>query len=215
MSCNVLTPQLIWFKKIRRSPKALFVLSIFVNIGMWFERFVIVVTSLHHDFLPSSWDYFSPTIWDVTLFLGSFGLFFTLFLLFLRFLPLIAIAEVKSVMPQANPHWVDPNKPSRDHHAAAGSMTAKPVAEAKAPEPEPEPEAKAPEPEPEPEPEAQPEPEPDAKAAEPEPEPEGKADDEEEEAQDEASTEDKDDLIFSPPPSTGDKGGNKEGKDNG
>lgn len=128
MTCNVLTPQLIWFKKIRTSPKALFVMSIFVNIGMWFERFVIVVSSLHHDFLPSSWDYFSPTIWDVTLFLGSFGLFFTLFLLFLRFLPLIAIAEVKSVMPRANPHWVDPDKKpsSRDHHASHGEVESEP-----------------------------------------------------------------------------------------
>ena len=126
MSCNVITPQFIWFKKIRTSPKALFVLSIFVNIGMWFERFVIVVSSLHHDFLPSSWDYFSPTIWDVTLFLGSFGLFFTLFLLFLRYLPLIAIAEVKSVMPRANPHWVDPDKkPNSRHHASHGETDAK------------------------------------------------------------------------------------------
>ena len=129
MSCNVITPQFIWFKKIRQSPKALFVLSIFVNIGMWFERFVIVVTSLHHDFLPSSWDYFSPTIWDVTLFLGSFGLFFTLFLLFLRYLPLIAIAEVKSVMPRANPHWVDPDKAAakkeRDSHGASGDFDSK------------------------------------------------------------------------------------------
>jgi Ni/Fe-hydrogenase subunit HybB-like protein len=104
VSCNVITPQFIWFKKIRRSPMALFVLSIFVNIGMWFERFVITVTSLHHDFMPSSWDYYSPTIWDLGMLVGSFGLFFTLYCLFVRFLPMIAIAEVKSVMPQANPH---------------------------------------------------------------------------------------------------------------
>jgi len=109
-SCNVITPQFIWFKKIRRSPIALFILSIFVNIGMWFERFVIVVSSQHHDFLPSSWDYFSPTIWDFTTFAGTFGLFFTLFLLFVRYVPVIALAEVKSVMPQANPHYVDPKR---------------------------------------------------------------------------------------------------------
>jgi len=112
VSCNVISPQLFWFKAIRRSPLALFIISIFVNIGMWFERFVITVTSLHHDFLPSSWDYYSPTLWDVTTLLGSFGLFFTLFCLFCRYLPIIAIAEVKSVMPQADPHY----DPKGDHH---------------------------------------------------------------------------------------------------
>ena len=110
VSCNVISPQFVWSKRIRRSPVALFILSIFVNIGMWFERFVITVTSLHHDFLPSSWDYYSPTIWDLGMFVGSFGLFFTLFCLFVRFLPMIAIAEVKSVMPEANPH------PHHDDH---------------------------------------------------------------------------------------------------
>ena len=81
-----------------------FMLSIVVNIGMWFERFVIVVTSLHRDFLPSNWGYYSPTIVDVLTFVGTFGLFFTLFLLFLRFLPMIAISEVKAITPQADPH---------------------------------------------------------------------------------------------------------------
>jgi molybdopterin-containing oxidoreductase family membrane subunit len=77
---------------------------------MWFERFVITVTSLHADFLPSSWDYYRATIWDLGMLVGSFGLFFTLFCLFIRYLPMIAIAEIKSVMPQANPH------PPGDHH---------------------------------------------------------------------------------------------------
>ena len=104
VSCNVITPQLFWVRKIRTSVTASFILSIFVNIGMWFERFVITVTSLHRDFLPSSWDYFVPTKYDLAIFVGSFGLFFTLFLLFVRFFPVIAIAELKSVMPQANPH---------------------------------------------------------------------------------------------------------------
>jgi len=104
ISCNVIVPQLFWSKKLRNSIPVLFIASIFANIGMWFERFVIVISSLSRDYLPSNWDYYSPTIWDVTLFLGSFGLFFTLFLLFLRFLPMIAISEVKGVMPEADPH---------------------------------------------------------------------------------------------------------------
>jgi molybdopterin-containing oxidoreductase family membrane subunit len=104
ITCNVLSPQLFWFKKFRTSVPLLFILSIFVNIGMWFERFVIVASSLHRDFLPSSWDYYKPTFWDISLFAGSFGLFFFMFCLFLRFLPMVATAEVKTVMPQADPH---------------------------------------------------------------------------------------------------------------
>lgn len=96
--CNVIIPQLFWFRKARRSIALMFVLSIFVNIGMWFERFVIVATSLAQDFLPSSWRYFKLTPWDYGVLLGSFGLFFTLFLLFCRLLPTISMAEVKSVM---------------------------------------------------------------------------------------------------------------------
>ncbi|MEW5853019.1 MAG: NrfD/PsrC family molybdoenzyme membrane anchor subunit [Myxococcota bacterium] len=104
ISCNVIGPQLFWFKKMRTSIPVMFVISITVNIGMWFERFVIISTSLHRDFLPSSWGYFQPTIIDISMFLGSFGLFFTMFLLFVRYLPMIAIGEVKAVMPAANPH---------------------------------------------------------------------------------------------------------------
>jgi molybdopterin-containing oxidoreductase family membrane subunit len=107
ISCNVISPQLFWFKKFRTSIPVMFAVSIFVNIGMWFERFVITVTSLHRDFMPSSWGYYSPTWVDVATFIGSFGLFFTLFLLFLKFLPMVAIAEVKMVMPEANPHKED------------------------------------------------------------------------------------------------------------
>jgi molybdopterin-containing oxidoreductase family membrane subunit len=104
VSCNVLVPQLFWFKKLRTHIPTLFVTSLLINVGMWFERFVIVVTSLHRDFLPSSWDYFTPTFWDLSLLAGSFGLFFTLFTLFVRFLPMVAMAEVKSVLPQAHVH---------------------------------------------------------------------------------------------------------------
>lgn len=98
VSCNVICPQLFWFKKLRTSPVLMVIISIFVNIGMWFERFVITVTSLSRDFLPSSWGYFRPTIFDMLMLAGSFGLFMTLFLLFCRFLPTIAMAEVKGVM---------------------------------------------------------------------------------------------------------------------
>jgi molybdopterin-containing oxidoreductase family membrane subunit len=104
VSCNVLSPQLFWFKAVRQNMIIVFILSIFVNIGMWFERFVIIVTSLHRDYMPSNWAYFSPTWVDIWQFIGTFGLFLTLFLLFMRFLPAIAISEVKGVTPQANPH---------------------------------------------------------------------------------------------------------------
>ena len=98
---NVITPQLLWFKKIRLNIAALFILSILVNIGMWFERFVIIVVSLHRAFLPSGWGMFYPTAIDVGILVGSFGLFFTCFLLFIRFLPMIAMWEIKGVVEQA------------------------------------------------------------------------------------------------------------------
>ena len=98
VTCNVISPHFLWFKKIRTNLVAVFILSIVVNIGMWFERFVIIVTSIHRDFLPSSWAMYSPTMIEVITFLGSFGLFFTMFLLFVRFLPAINIVEVKTVL---------------------------------------------------------------------------------------------------------------------
>lgn len=104
ISCNVISPHLFWFKWCRTNMVFVFFVSIVVNIGMWFERFVIIVTSLHRDYLPASWGYFAPTWVDVFTFVGSFGLFLTLFLLFIRFLPAIAISEVKGVTPQADPH---------------------------------------------------------------------------------------------------------------
>jgi len=113
ISCNVIVPQFFWFKWVRQNLWVIWVLSIFVNIGMWFERFVIVMT-LHRDFLPSSWGYFRPTWVDVCTYLGTFGLFFTMFLLFLRYVPLIAIAEVKAVTPQADPHH--PEGGAKGHH---------------------------------------------------------------------------------------------------
>ncbi len=102
MTCNVISPQLFWFKKIRTSIVATFILSLVVNIGMWFERFVIIVTSLHRDYLPSSWAMFYPTWADVGVYLFTFGLFFTLFFLFAKFFPVINMAEVKSVLKSSS-----------------------------------------------------------------------------------------------------------------
>lgn len=98
VSCNVLIPQLFWFRKMRRSIPVMFVVSIFVNIGMWFERFVITVTSLHRDFLPSSWGMYAWSWFDTGVLVGSFGMFLTLFLLYLRLFPAVSIAEVKPVL---------------------------------------------------------------------------------------------------------------------
>lgn len=95
VTCNVIIPQLLWFKKARTSIPIMFVISIFVNIGMWFERFVIVVTSLHRDFLPSNWGMYKWSYFDTALLVGSFGMFFTLFMLYIKFFPAISIAEVK------------------------------------------------------------------------------------------------------------------------
>jgi len=115
VSCNVIFPQLFWFKKIRRSIPITMVLVLLVNVGMWFERFVIIVTSLHRDFLPSSWAMFTPTLTDLGLLLGSFGFFFTFLLLFLKTLPLVSISEVKAVMEGAQP-TVHPHPHSNGKH---------------------------------------------------------------------------------------------------
>jgi molybdopterin-containing oxidoreductase family membrane subunit len=103
VSCNVLSPQFFWIKKLRRSIPFMFVIAIFVNIGMWFERFVIIVTSLSRDYLPSSWSYYTPTLTDFGILLGSFGLFFSLLLLFTRTMPVVSIAEVKNVVDGSQP----------------------------------------------------------------------------------------------------------------
>jgi molybdopterin-containing oxidoreductase family membrane subunit len=112
ISCNVLLPQLFWFRKIRRSIPIMLFIVIFVNVGMWFERFVIIVTSLHRDFLPSSWRMYTPTLVDLGILLGSFGLFFTLVLLFTRTVPVVSMAEVKAVILGAQPsHHGDEHTP--------------------------------------------------------------------------------------------------------
>ncbi|MBA2647303.1 MAG: polysulfide reductase NrfD, partial [Pyrinomonadaceae bacterium] len=99
--CNVMTPQFLWLKRVRHSTLALFVISLVVSVGMWLERFVILVTSLHRDFLVSSWAMYSPTVFDWTMFIGTIGLFFTLLFLFIRFLPIISIFEMRTLVPQA------------------------------------------------------------------------------------------------------------------
>src|SRR3989454_6219991 len=99
--CNVAIPQALWFKRVRTNVPTLFVISLIVNVGMWLERFVIVVTSLHRDFLPSSWGMYSPTIWDWGTFIGTIGLFLTLLFLFVRFLPMISIFEMRTILPEA------------------------------------------------------------------------------------------------------------------
>ncbi len=103
VSCNVLFPQLFWIKKLRRSIPIMFVIAVLVNVGMWFERFVITVTSLSRDYLPSSWGHFVPTITDIAILIGSFGFFFTWILLFTKSLPVVSIAEVKAVVEGAQP----------------------------------------------------------------------------------------------------------------
>ncbi|HLX63174.1 MAG TPA: NrfD/PsrC family molybdoenzyme membrane anchor subunit [Planctomycetota bacterium] len=100
LACNVLVPQLLWSKKVRRSAAMLFVLSILINIGMWMERFMLIVTSLHRDFLPSSWGMYRPTFWDLSTYFGSIGLFFALFFLFIRLLPMISIYEMRELVSE-------------------------------------------------------------------------------------------------------------------
>jgi molybdopterin-containing oxidoreductase family membrane subunit len=108
ITCNVVSPQVFWFKSMRRNYIVVFTVCMFVNVGMWFERFVIIVTSLAQDFLPSSWGHYSPTWVEIWTFAGTFGIFLSLFLLFMRFLPMIAMSEVKIVVPEADPHQRKP-----------------------------------------------------------------------------------------------------------
>jgi len=110
-TCNVLMPQLFWVRAFRRNIWTVYFVSMCANAGMWFERFVIFVIALHRDFLPSAWRMYYPTWVDVFTFIGSHGIFITLFLLFIRFLPMVAISEVKSVLPEADPHH-RPHPPS-------------------------------------------------------------------------------------------------------
>jgi len=108
MTCNVVSPQLFWSRKLRRNVTFTFIMSIVVNIGMWFERFVIIVTSLYRDYLPSSWSiYYRPSIWEIGFYVGTFGLFFTCFFLFAKYFPVIAIAEIKHVLKTTGESFKD------------------------------------------------------------------------------------------------------------
>ncbi|ULQ55537.1 polysulfide reductase NrfD [Flavihumibacter rivuli] len=108
MSCNVIAPQFFWFRKLRRNLLFTFFMSIIVNVGMWFERFVIIVTSIYRDYIPSSWStYYAPTIWEVGFYLGTFGLFFTCYFLFSKYFPVIAIAEIKHILKKNGESYKD------------------------------------------------------------------------------------------------------------
>ncbi len=111
MSCNVISPQFFWFKKLRRNVPFTFIMSIVVNIGMWFERFVIIVTSLYRDYIPGSWSYYSPTWPEVGFYLGTFGLFFTCFFLFAKYFPVIAIAEIKFILKTSGNNYKEKMAP--------------------------------------------------------------------------------------------------------
>ncbi|MCE9609289.1 MAG: polysulfide reductase NrfD [Chthoniobacter sp.] len=115
MFCNVISPQLFWIKSMRTNYVAVFIVCMFVNVGMWFERFVIIVTSLAQDFLPSSWHHYHPSWVEIWTFVGTFGIFLSLFLLFMRFLPMICMFEVKLVTPEADPHH-HPKKDQEGQH---------------------------------------------------------------------------------------------------
>lgn len=119
MFCNVISPQIFWFKKMRHNYIVVFIVCQFVNAGMWFERFVIIGTTLAQDFLPSSWGHYTPSWVEVFTFIGTFGMFITLFLLFMRFLPMITIFEVKAVKPEADPHFHPEGEHGHDSHATA------------------------------------------------------------------------------------------------
>jgi molybdopterin-containing oxidoreductase family membrane subunit len=119
MFCNVISPQIFWSRKMRRNVAVTFFISIVINIGMWFERFVIIGTTLARDYLPSSWSYYSPTWVEIGIFLGTIGIFFTLYLLFTRVAPVVAIAEVKSILKSAGDQYTGPDAHVREHEATS------------------------------------------------------------------------------------------------
>ena len=119
MGCNVISPQLFWSRKLRRNLFVTFFMSIFVNIGMWFERFVIIASTLARDYLPSSWSYYSASWVEVGIFIGTLGLFSTLYLLFTRLAPVVAVAEVKSILKTSGDQYCGPEVAKK--HEAEGA----------------------------------------------------------------------------------------------
>ena len=120
MGCNVISPQIFWSKKMRRSILVTFFMSIFINIGMWFERFVIIASTLARDYLPSSWSYYSPSWVEVCLFIGTLGLFSTLYLVFMRVAPVVAVSEIKGILKTGGDQYVGPNaNHGHSHHESA------------------------------------------------------------------------------------------------
>ena len=116
MFCNVISPQLFWIRSVRRSVFLTFLLSIVVNIGMWFERFVIIATTLARDYLPSSWSYYFPTWVEVGIFIGTLGIFFTCFLIFTRVAPVVAIAEIKAILKTAGDQYIGKKSPIKSNN---------------------------------------------------------------------------------------------------
>ena len=116
MFCNVVSPQLFWSRKLRRNVTLTFFLSIMINVGMWFERFVIIATTLARDYLPSSWSFYKPSWVEIGIFLGTLGIFFTLYLLFIRVAPVVAIAEIKAILKSAGDQYVGPNSTAHASH---------------------------------------------------------------------------------------------------
>jgi Ni/Fe-hydrogenase subunit HybB-like protein len=112
--CNVLAPQLLWFRRVRYSPLALFLISLVINTGMWLERYVIIVVSLSRDYLPSSWGMYAGTEWDWGMYIGTLGLFFALLFIFVRFLPMISIFEMRTLLPEAHVHHTPGAAPAKE-----------------------------------------------------------------------------------------------------
>ncbi len=121
MTCNVLSPQIFWFKKVRRNVTMTFLMSIFVNIGMWFERFVIIATTLARDYLPSSWSFYVPSIVEVGIFIGTLGIFFTCYLIFVRIAPVVAIAEIKHILKSSGDQFSKSNATSTFQQVESGN----------------------------------------------------------------------------------------------
>lgn len=127
MTCNVVSPQIFWFKNLRRNVTVTFFMSIFVNIGMWFERFVIIATTLARDYLPSSWSFYVPSIVEIGIYVGTLGIFFTLYLIFVRIAPVVAIAEIKHILKSSGDQYVGQNAKTTYQQVESGNLELQPA----------------------------------------------------------------------------------------